>query len=385
MKLPPLSLYIHIPWCLRKCPYCDFNSHAVSGSLDEAGYVDALLADLAIETPMIEERTLQTLFIGGGTPSLFSPAAIDRLLQGVRRQIAWSDQIEITLEANPGAVEASQFPALREAGVNRLSIGVQSFHAESLQALDRIHGPDEAVRAVELARHGGFERINLDLMFGLPAQTQDRAREDVRIAIGLNTEHLSYYQLTLEPNTLFHHQPPRLPDEDELWAIQESGQRQLVEAGFDQYEVSAFAQPGGECRHNLNYWRFGDYIGIGAGAHGKLTGKDGRIQRRWKKRHPADYLSATAQGNPLQGGRLLTPQDRIIEFMMNALRLREGVESELFRAATGLGLDQIAVAILKAQERGLLHDDEARLCATPLGFRFLSDLLSAFDGEAVLK
>jgi oxygen-independent coproporphyrinogen-3 oxidase len=377
--LPPLALYIHIPWCVRKCPYCDFNSHALTGVLDEAGYVDALLADLAIEAPMSEGRSLQSIFIGGGTPSLFSPAAIAGLLRGVRGQLPWSDDIEITMEANPGAVEASQFPALREAGVNRLSIGVQSFHAESLQALGRIHGPDEAVRAVKLAQRGGFERINLDLMFGLPVQTTAQALEDVRIAIGLNTEHLSYYQLTLEPNTRFHRQPPQLPDEEELWRIQESGQAQLAEAGFVQYEVSAFSRPGGECRHNLNYWRFGDYIGIGAGAHGKLTGRDGAIQRRWKKRHPVAYLSGAAEGSPLQGSRRLTQQDRIIEFMMNALRLCDGVESELFQVATGLGLDQAAAPILEARQRGLLCEDEAKIGATPLGLRFLTDLLSVFE------
>ncbi|MEJ2454333.1 MAG: radical SAM family heme chaperone HemW [Candidatus Thiodiazotropha sp.] len=384
MNLPPLSLYIHIPWCLRKCPYCDFNSHAVRGALDEAGYVAALLADLNIEAALAGERELQSIFIGGGTPSLFSPAAIDDLLRGVRERLPWAQDIEITMEANPGAVEAAQFAELRETGVNRLSIGVQSFHAESLRALGRIHGPEEAVRAVELAQAAGFERINLDLMFGLPQASEAQALEDVNIAIGLNTEHLSYYQLTLEPNTLFHHQPPQLPDEETLWSIQQEGQRLLAQAGYQQYEVSAFARPGGRCRHNLNYWRFGDYIGIGAGAHGKLTQGDGNIQRRWKKRHPDDYLCAVAAGNPLQGSRQLSPEDRVVEFMMNALRLSEGVESGLFPATTGLDSERLAGMLDEARGRGLLSKETTRLCATPLGLRFLTNLLEIFEVEKQL-
>jgi oxygen-independent coproporphyrinogen-3 oxidase len=355
----------------------------VTGVLDEEGYVDALLADLEMEASLVGERSLTSIFMGGGTPSLFSSTAIGRLLKGVRSRLPWLNDIEITMEANPGAMEAAQFAALREAGVNRLSIGVQSFHAGSLRALGRIHGPDEAVRAVESARRGGFERINLDLMFGLPAQTEELALTDVSTALDLDTEHLSYYQLTLEPNTLFHREPPALPDEERLWEIQRSGQRLLRQAGFEQYEVSAFAQPGAECRHNLNYWRFGDYIGIGAGAHGKLTGLDGAIQRRWKRRHPKAYLSGAFNGTPLQGKRLLTREDRIVEFMMNALRLREGVESELFQATTGLELKAAARMIDEARKRGLLRDQRSRLCATALGFRFLSDLLALFEMDVV--
>lgn len=378
MNLPPLSLYIHIPWCLRKCPYCDFNSHAVQGEIDESGYVDALLTDLALELKLIGDRPLQSIFIGGGTPSLFSPRSIGRLLDGIADRLNQVKDMEITLEANPGAVEAEQFSALRTAGVNRLSLGVQSFHAESLQALGRIHGPQEALRAVELAKQGGFERINLDLMFGLPEQSLNQAGEDVRIAIELDCEHLSYYQLTLEPNTLFHHQPPPLPDDDSLWAIQEQGLALLEKAGYEQYEVSAFARAGGRCRHNLNYWRFGDYLGIGAGAHGKLTMPDGTIQRRWKLRNPADYLQAVADG-ALQGSRLLGTQDLIIEFMMNTLRLPQGVESSNFEATTGLSLKQIESNIAQARERGLLSFDDSRLRPTPLGFKFLSDLLTLFE------
>ena len=381
VKLPPLSLYIHIPWCLQKCPYCDFNSHAVRGEIDEAGYVDALLTDLSSEVGLTGGRPLQSIFIGGGTPSLFSPDAMGRLLQGVAAVLPWVDEMEITLEANPGAVEAQQFAALREVGVNRLSIGVQSFHGDSLQALGRIHGPEEALRAVELAKRAGFERINLDLMFGLPGQSLAQAKEDVSTAIELDTEHLSYYQLTLEPNTHFHHQPPELPDEDSLWAIQEQGLDQLQQAGFEHYEVSAFARAGGECRHNLNYWRFGDYLGIGAGAHGKLTGEDGEIQRRWKYRSPADYLQASTEGDALQGSRRLSPQDRVVEFMMNALRLTRGVEASCFEATTGLALEQIASRLEQARRRGLLASDKGRLCSTPLGFRFLTDLLALFEVE----
>jgi oxygen-independent coproporphyrinogen-3 oxidase len=306
------------------------------------------------------------------------------LLTSVEESLDLAQGIEITMEANPGTLEASHFEGYREAGVNRLSIGVQSFHPQSLQALGRIHGPQEALRAVELARRGGFKRINLDLMFGLPEQSLEMAREDLHIAIELDTDHLSYYQLTLEPNTPYHHQPPPLPDEESLWAIQEQGLEQLEQAGFERYEVSAFSRPEGQCRHNLNYWRFGDYIGIGAGAHGKLTEVDGTIQRRWKRRHPKEYLSGAFNGTPLQGSRQLTPEDRIVEFMMNALRLREGVESELFQATTGLTLESAAQMIDEARKRGLLCEEASRLCATPLGFKFLSDLLMIFEFEKYL-
>ena len=379
MTLPPLSLYIHIPWCVSKCPYCDFNSHALEGELDQSGYVEALLEDLTRELPLVSDRPLQTVFFFCFTPSLFSAPAIHRLLAGVADRMTCSADMEITMEANPGAVEAEQFAALRESGVNRLSIGVQSFQAESLRALGRVHGPQEALRAVELAKQGGFERINLDLMFGLPRQGLAQAREDVQTAIELACEHLSYYQLTLEPNTLFHHQPPQLPDEDSLWNIQEQGLGLLAEAGYEQYEVSAFARAGGRCRHNLNYWRFGDYIGIGAGAHGKLTLADGAIQRRWKLRGPADYLKAVTVDGALQGHRLLEPQDRVIEFMMNALRLPQGVELSCFEDTTGLSLDQIASNIAQARERDLLSLEDSRLRPTSLGFKFLSDLLALFE------
>jgi putative oxygen-independent coproporphyrinogen III oxidase len=374
---PPLSLYIHIPWCVRKCPYCDFNSHAAGERLDEDAYVDALLADLAVEAPLALGRPLQSIFIGGGTPSLFSPAAIERLLRGVRETLSWAVDIEITLEANPGAVEASRFAGYRAAGVDRLSLGVQSFDAGMLQALGRIHGPREAVSAVENARAAGFQRINLDLMFGLPGQTPAQAESDLRRAIELETEHLSYYQLTLEPNTPFHRQPPRLPDEERIWEIQQAGHALLAEAGFVQYEVSAFARAGGICRHNLNYWRFGDYLGIGAGAHGKVSDAGGDIRRRWKQRHPQAYL----RGPVLKGERSLSPGDRVIEFMMNALRLNDGVEAVCFEQTTGLSQAVIDTPLRMARVRGLMREDPLRLCATDLGARFLNDLLELFDGD----
>jgi len=376
---PPLSLYIHTPWCLRKCPYCDFNSHALGGDLGEEAYVEALLADLDVEAPLALGRPLQSIFIGGGTPSLFSAAAIGRLLRGVRERLEWVGDTEITLEANPGAAEAAYFAGYREAGINRLSLGVQSFHPESLRALQRIHGPEEAYAAVERARRAGFHRINLDLMFGLPGQSPAMAEEDLRIAIGLETEHLSYYQLTLEPNTPFHHRPPPLPGEDDLWEMQEAGQSRLAGAGFRRYEVSAYARAGGRCRHNLNYWRFGDYLGIGAGAHGKVTGVDGAIQRRWKRRHPVEYMNALGRGDRLQGIREVGPQERPVEFMMNVLRLMEGVEANLFEEATGIPLGRIEPTLRLLRQKGLLVEDRRRLCATPLGIRFLDDLLTYFE------
>ncbi|MES9969641.1 MAG: radical SAM family heme chaperone HemW [Candidatus Thiodiazotropha sp.] len=380
LKLPPLSLYIHIPWCARKCPYCDFNSHAQIGALEETAYVDALLQDLRVEQKLVLGRPLQTLFIGGGTPSLFSVESIQRLLLGVAEVMALDDTAEITLEANPGALESARLPGYREAGINRLSLGVQSLNQDSLQALGRIHGPDEVFLAVERAKQSGFERINLDLMFGLPQQTPEMARRDLQAAIDLNPGHLSYYQLTLEPNTAFYHSPPDLPDEERLWQIQQQGHRMLQQAGYEQYEISAFSRPQEQCRHNLNYWRFGDYLGIGAGAHAKLTSQDGTIRRRWKRRHPNDYLAA-AKGDSsfLQGERVLQAEDLVIEFMMNALRLRDGVEADLFHATTGLDLALMEDSLNDAIQKGLLSPVHGRLCPTPLGLRFLNDLIGIFQ------
>ncbi|WP_316367222.1 radical SAM family heme chaperone HemW [Candidatus Thiodiazotropha sp. CDECU1] len=380
LKPPPLSLYIHIPWCARKCPYCDFNSHTRHGPIQELAYVDALLQDLRGEQKLVAGRPLQTIFIGGGTPSLFSAQSIEGLLSGVAEVMALDEALEITLEANPGALESERLPGYREAGINRLSLGIQSLNPDSLQALGRIHGPDEAVMAVERAKQAGFERINLDLMFGLPAQTLEMAQGDLQAAIGLGPSHLSYYQLTLEPNTPFYQSPPDLPDEERLWQIQQQGHEMLLRAGFQQYEISAFSHPQEQCRHNLNYWRFGDYIGIGAGAHGKLSTQDGVIRRRWKRRHPNDYLAAAKGGVPfLQGERVLQAEDLVIEFMMNALRLCDGVEAELFSATTGLDLEYMGEPLNGAIKKGLLYPVDGRLCPTPLGLRFLNDLIAMFE------
>ncbi|MCO8168523.1 radical SAM family heme chaperone HemW [Pseudomonas sp. 21LCFQ02] len=375
-ELPPLSLYIHIPWCVRKCPYCDFNSHASTPVLPEQEYVDALLADLDLELPNVHGRELRSIFFGGGTPSLFSAEALGRLLVGVEQRIRFADDIEITLEANPGTFEQAKFSAYRKLGINRLSIGIQSFQPDKLEALGRIHNGDEAIRAADMARQAGFDNFNLDLMHGLPDQSLDEALADLRQAIALQPTHLSWYQLTLEPNTVFWNQPPLLPEDDILWDIQEAGQQLLAEHGYAQYEVSAYAQAGKEARHNLNYWSFGDFIGIGAGAHGKLSHPDGRIERTWKTRLPKDYLNPA---KPFQAGSKLLPLDELpFEFLMNALRLTNGVDAALFRERTGLSPDSLALGREQAEQRGLLQADPQRLAATPKGQLFLNDLLQYF-------
>ena len=374
--LPPLSLYIHIPWCVRKCPYCDFNSHAASPVLPEEEYVDALLADLDFDLPHVYGRELQSIFFGGGTPSLFSAQALGRLLKGVEQRIRFAHDIEITLEANPGTFEQEKFRAYRGLGINRLSIGIQSFQEAKLKALGRIHNGDEAIRAADMARQAGFDNFNLDLMHGLPDQSEDDALGDLRQAIALAPTHLSWYQLTLEPNTVFWNQPPTLPEDDILWDIQEAGQQLLADNGYAQYEVSAYAQSGRSARHNLNYWSFGDFIGIGAGAHGKLSHPDGRILRTWKTRLPKDYLNPA---KAFQAGEKLLPLEELpFEFLMNALRLTNGVEAALFRERTGLSLDSLAQARRQAEQRGLLQADPSRLVATPQGQLFLNDLLQYF-------
>lgn len=374
--LPPLSLYIHIPWCVRKCPYCDFNSHAASPVLPEEEYVDALLADLNLDLPHVYGRELQSIFFGGGTPSLFSAQALGRLLKGVEQRIRFAPDIEITLEANPGTFEQEKFRAYRGLGINRLSIGIQSFQEAKLKALGRIHNGDEAIRAADMARQAGFDNFNLDLMHGLPDQSEDDALGDLRQAIALAPTHLSWYQLTLEPNTVFWNQPPTLPEDDILWDIQEAGQQLLADNGYAQYEVSAYAQSGRPARHNLNYWSFGDFIGIGAGAHGKLSHPDGRIVRTWKTRLPKDYLNPAKAFQA--GEKLLSLEELPFEFLMNALRLTNGVDAALFRERTGLSLDSLAQARRQTEQRGLLQADPSRLVATPQGQLFLNDLLQYF-------
>ncbi|MBI5040180.1 MAG: radical SAM family heme chaperone HemW [Gammaproteobacteria bacterium] len=376
--LPPLALYVHIPWCVRKCPYCDFNSHEAHAGLPERQYIDALLTDLDQELPGVWGRVVGSIFIGGGTPSLFSAESIDRLLGGIRARLTCKPDLEITLEANPGTVEQGRFREFRAAGINRLSIGVQSFDDSMLGRIGRIHGRREALRAAELAHDAGFTSFNLDLMFGLPGQTPTQALADLVTAMDLEPAHLSWYQLTLEPNTYFHRHPPELPDDDVLWQMQEQGQAQLAARGYTQYEVSAYARSGRHCRHNLNYWQYGDYLGIGAGAHQKITDAAvQRIRRSWKVKNPRDYL-ATVHTDARIGGRGEPAAAEVVfEFLLNALRLNAGFESALFEQATGLGFEQVQPALERAQQRGLLEWDTPWRC-TEQGRRFLNDLLAEF-------
>jgi putative oxygen-independent coproporphyrinogen III oxidase len=379
---PPLALYIHFPWCARKCPYCDFNSHAARDGVPEQAYIDALLKDLEQEIPAVWGRTVQTVFLGGGTPSLFSATAIDRLLSGTRACLPLNPDAEITLEANPGTVEQAKFAGYRAAGVNRLSIGVQSFSDPRLQALGRVHSAAEAVRAAQVARDAGFDNFNLDLMFGLPGQDVAGAIADLETATQLNPAHLSWYQLTIEPNTLFHARPPVLPDDDLSWAIQEAGQSHLAAHGYTQYEVSAYAQARRRCRHNLNYWRFGDYIGIGAGAHSKLTDTgQGTIARRWKKRQPQAYLASAGTTACLEGRRLLGVGDAVFEFALNRLRLREGFALADFANVCGLGPERIIPLLEQAAAEGLLTLNEDGVRHTERGWRFLNNLIERFLAE----
>ena len=377
-SLPPLSLYVHLPWCVRKCPYCDFNSHALRDELPQAAYVAALLRDLEHELPRVWGRTVHSVFLGGGTPSLFDPEHIAELLSGIRARLPLSPQAEITLEANPGTVELARFRGFREAGVNRLSIGIQSFEDSKLAALGRIHGGTEALEAAQAARAAGFDNFNLDLMFGLPGQTHPEALADVETAIGVTPTHLSVYQLTIEPNTRFAADPPpNLPEDDAIWEMQQTIQQRLAAAGYRQYEVSAYAQAGRECAHNLNYWRFGDYLGIGAGAHAKLTDPDG-IARRWRTKHPTAYLAAAGTEEAIDGESRLTRADVAGEFMMNALRLTAGFDKSLFAERTGLPISHLARQLGVAHSRHLIEEDLLRVQPTALGQRFLNDLVALF-------
>ncbi|WP_089390960.1 radical SAM family heme chaperone HemW [Pseudomonas delhiensis] len=375
-QLPPLAAYVHIPWCVRKCPYCDFNSHAAGPELPEDAYVQALLADLAADRRHVHGRKLTSIFFGGGTPSLFSAQALDRILEGLEREVGFEPGIEITLEANPGTFEQAKFAGYRALGINRLSIGVQSFQADKLKALGRIHDGGEAVRAADMARRAGFDNFNLDLMHGLPQQSVADALADLEQAIALAPTHLSWYQLTMEPNTVFWSQPPELPEDDALWEIQEAGQARLAQAGYRQYETSAYARDGLRARHNLNYWTFGDFLGLGAGAHAKLSSPQGRILRTWKTRLPKDYLNPAKAFQA--GERELVAADLPFEFMMNALRLVDGVPVELFEQRTGLPLQAIAEACREARAQGLLAEDDERLRPTERGQLFLNDLLQQF-------
>ena len=376
---PPLALYIHTPWCVRKCPYCDFNSHAAASEPPFAAYVERLLADLDEDLLRpAARRPLVSIFIGGGTPSLMPGDAVAALLDGVRARTLLAPDCEITLEANPGATDNARLADYRQAGVNRLSIGVQSLSALQLERLGRIHDPAGARAAVAAARAAGFDNLNLDLMFALPGQTLDEALADLESLIALGPEHISYYQLTLEPNTAFYAQPPELPDVDLAADIAVQGRRLLCAEGYCQYEVSAYARPGRRCRHNLNYWRFGDYLGIGAGAHGKLTDPgDGRIRRRVKHRHPGAYLTC-APGTFVSGERLLDNEDRIFEFALNAFRLTGGFERHLFEETTGLPWAHVAPIVTAAARDGLLRVSDERLEPTELGRDFADALVTRF-------
>ncbi len=374
--LPPLSLYIHIPWCVRKCPYCDFNSHEARGGLPEDDYVAALTRDLEAALPLVWGRKVYSVFIGGGTPSIFSAQAIARILSTVRMLLPLDVNAEITLEANPGTVEAAKFAGFRDAGVNRLSLGIQSFNETQLKALGRIHDAGEAHRALEIAqRH--FDNINLDLMYALPQQTLAEAEQDVRTALSCAPQHLSCYHLTLEPNTLFHRYPPALPDDDASGEMQQHIEQLLAEHGYKHYETSAFARPGKQSRHNLNYWQFGDYLGIGAGAHSKLSFHD-KVIRQARYKQPQAYMEQVRLGAPVQTEQTLTRDDLCFEFMMNALRLNEGFAAHLFSERTSLPLLLIRRELEQAEQRGLLMRDQQRIAPTEKGRVFLNDLLQIF-------
>ncbi len=377
LQVPPLSLYVHLPWCVRKCPYCDFNSHEGRGALPFDAYVDALLADLDHDLPLAWGRTVRTVFFGGGTPSLFPPDAIDRFLQQASSRLRFAPECEVTLETNPGTAEHGRFEGYRDAGVNRLSFGVQSFDDGCLQRLGRIHDSREAVAAVRLAREAGFDNFNLDLMYALPGQTLAMAEDDIARAIALEPAHISHYQLTLEPNTLFAARPPAgIPGHDEAWDMQERCQALLAEGGYAQYEVSAYARPGRQCAHNLNYWRFGDYLGIGAGAHGKLTlGAEQAILRRWKVKTPASYQLKAGSEAAIGGEERIGPERRPFDYMLNALRLNEGFALADFEARTGLPRTAIAGELGEAVARGWLQVDDARVVPTELGRRFTNDVI----------
>ena len=380
--LPPLALYIHFPWCEKKCPYCDFNSHQVKDGVrgfDEERYIKALIADLETELPRIWGRQVHSIFIGGGTPSLLSPKGMDDLLSAIRARVNLEPSAEITMEANPGSVEADKFAAFAKSGINRVSLGIQSFQDEQLKALGRIHNGEEAKRAIAIAVKN-FKSVNIDLMYGLPNQSLRAAKADIETALSFKTPHLSLYNLTLEPNTYFANFPPKLPSEDEIDAIFEQNLELLTAAGYKRYEVSAYAKKDQECKHNLNYWRFGDYIGIGAGAHGKISFPD-KVTRQVRERHPETYMQAIeSKGNALIESRDVPAKDLPFEFMLNTLRLTDGVETKTFSERTGLPLHIIAKGLEEASKKALLDDNPSVLKATDQGLRYLNNLQEIFLG-----
>ena len=374
----PLSLYVHIPWCVQKCPYCDFNSHQAKSSIDEDHYVDQLIKDLAEQAEYIHDRSITSIFFGGGTPSLFSDKSIGRFLEEAEKQLDFLSDIEITLEANPGTADANYFLGYRSAGVNRLSIGIQSLNDEKLKALGRIHSAKDAIAAVEMARKAGFDNMNLDMMHALPNQSVSEALDDLSKLIELGPEHISWYQLTLEPNTLFYQNPPALPSDDVIAEMMDAGQALLTASGYKQYEVSAYAKNDRCAKHNLNYWEFGDYLAVGAGSHAKLTDSASNIHRITRLRSPKDYL---ATDNTLSNDRVLTQEELPIEFMLNACRLNKGVSASVFEERTGLSLVDIEPMLTEAKTRGLLVENDAVIQPTELGHRFLNDLLAIFEPD----
>ncbi len=376
-KLPPLSLYVHIPWCIRKCPYCDFYSHEKHSTLPEKEYLDVLRRDLELSLPMIWGRKISSIFIGGGTPSLLSAKGIDQLLSFIRELLPVLPDAEISMEANPGTFEAGKFKSYRESGINRLSIGIQSFNPHFLHELGRIHDHDEARAAIEIARRY-FDNINLDLMYGLPCQTLEQLKDDVSVALSYEPAHLSFYQLTIEPNTYYFKHPPVLPDEDTLDQMQEWIESSTSAAGFEHYEVSAYARTGRQCFHNKNYWLFGDYLGIGAAAHSKITLPDQSVIRQMRLRNPLLYMGGIEQGIPLEEQFEVPVSDLGFEFMMNALRLMDGFPPALFANRTGLNFSVINEAVTEAVKRGLLMVSPAHVQPTELGKRFLNDLQQIF-------
>jgi putative oxygen-independent coproporphyrinogen III oxidase len=375
-----LALYVHMPWCVRKCPYCDFNSHQLKSGQPDASYIDALIRDFDIEAPRVKGRRIDSVFFGGGTPSLFQPEQFAGLIRALKERIAFADDAEITLEANPGTIERGRFAGYAEAGINRVSLGAQSFDARALKVLGRIHSADDTHRAVEELKAAKLENFNLDLMYALPGQSLQEALNDVKVACSLEPSHISYYQLTLEPGTVFHSRPPVLPDEEAAWEIQLAGQQMLADAGYAQYEVSAYARNGSRCRHNLNYWLFGDYVGIGAGAHGKVSMElPQKILRTVKPKQPRDYQDQIRSAAVSMGDSgYIALADLPFEFMLNALRLNDGFGSDEYQARTGLGLEFLHEKLSAGQAKGLLERRPEGWRPTALGRRFLNDLQASF-------
>lgn len=374
----PLSLYIHIPWCIKKCPYCDFNSHEAKNEIPEERYLDALIRDLENELPNIWGRSIESIFIGGGTPSLFSAAGIDRLMRSLRERLNIRPNIEITMEANPGTFEQERFSGFRQAGINRLSIGIQSYNDQHLKALGRIHGSDEALKAAPIVQISGFENFNLDLMFGLPKQTVEEALSDLELAIATEPNHISWYQLTIEENTLFHYSPPPVPNDELIWKIQQQGQELLKRAGYEQYEVSAYARKNQQSKHNMNYWQFGDYLGIGAGAHGKITMPDGSITRHTKFRHPEEYMKQALDNQARSTEKPLKKDDIIFEFMLNIARLKSGFTAKIFEQRTWLAFSEVSEKLEILIKDGLIVKTEDYYKPSDKGYLFVNDIVNRF-------